>query len=52
MTWVRIDDRFATHPKVMEAGPMAMALDVAAMCYGAQTYDREVIDKGIAFNRA
>ena len=35
MTWVRIDDGFATHPKVVEAGPMAMALDIAAMCYCA-----------------
>ena len=33
MTWVRLDDSFAQHPKVMEAGPLAMAMQVAALCY-------------------
>lgn len=33
MAWVKLDDSFATHPKVMEAGPLAMAMQVAALCY-------------------
>jgi hypothetical protein len=33
MTWVRIDDSFAQNPKVVSAGPLAMALQVAALCY-------------------
>jgi hypothetical protein len=33
MPWVRIDDRFATHPKVVASGPLAMAMQVAALCY-------------------
>lgn len=33
MAWVRIDDQFADHPKVAQAGPLAMALHVAALCY-------------------
>lgn len=33
MTWVRLDDRFAQHPKVVAAGPLAMAMQVAALGY-------------------
>ena len=33
MVWVRIDDSFAQHPKVVAAGPLAMAMQVAALCY-------------------
>ena len=33
MTWVRIDEEFAQHPKIMQAGPLAMAMQVAALCY-------------------
>jgi DnaD/phage-associated family protein len=33
MAWVRIDEDFAQHPKVIAAGPLGMAMDVAAMCY-------------------
>jgi hypothetical protein len=35
LTWVRIDDRYPTHPKMLRAGPLAIALDVAGMCYCA-----------------
>ena len=35
MTWVKLDDRYATHRKLLRAGPVAMALDVAGMCYSA-----------------
>lgn len=33
MSWVRIDDQFADHPKVVTAGPEAAWLDVCGMCY-------------------
>lgn len=33
MAWVLIDDSFTQHPKVAAAGPLAMALQVAGLCY-------------------
>lgn len=33
MTWVRLDEEFARHPKVLSAGPLGMAMHVAALCY-------------------
>ena len=33
MPWVRIDEHFADHPKIVQAGPEAMALYVAGLCY-------------------
>ena len=33
MPWVKLDDLFSDHPKVMEAGPLAAWLHVCAMCY-------------------
>lgn len=36
MSWVKLDDRYAHHPKILAAGPLAMALDVAAMCHAAR----------------
>lgn len=33
MAWVKIDDGFADHPKIAAAGPLGMALQVAALCY-------------------
>lgn len=36
MSWVRIDDAMPEHPKVLAAGPLAFALDVAAICYCAR----------------
>lgn len=33
MAWVRIDDQFPEHPKVAQAGPLAMAMQVAGLCY-------------------
>lgn len=33
MTWVKISDDFAEHPKIVAAGPLAMAMQVAALCY-------------------
>ncbi len=33
MPWVRLDEEFARHPKVVAAGPLGMAMQVAALCY-------------------
>ena len=33
MSWTRIDDQFSDHPKLVSAGPIAMALQVAAFNY-------------------
>lgn len=33
MPWVRIDEEFARHPKVVAAGPLGMAMQIAALCY-------------------
>lgn len=33
MAWAKLDDGMPTHPKVIAAGPVAFALDVAAICY-------------------
>lgn len=36
MTWVRLDDQFPGHPKVVKAGPPAAWLHVAGLCYCAR----------------
>lgn len=33
MPWVRIDEGFYQHPKVIQAGPLGQALQIAALCY-------------------
>jgi hypothetical protein len=33
MPWVRIDEEFPDHPKVVGAGPLGIAMQVAALCY-------------------
>jgi hypothetical protein len=33
MTWVRIDDGFSEHPKLLRVGLVGMGLQVAALCY-------------------
>lgn len=33
MAWVKIDDGFSEHPKLLQAGPLAMAMQIAALCY-------------------
>lgn len=34
--WVKIDDGMATHPKIIKAGPLALAIQVRAICYASQ----------------
>lgn len=33
MAWVKIDDHFDEHPKMAAAGPLGMAMQIAALCY-------------------
>lgn len=34
--WVKIDDGFATHPKILKAGITALGIQVRAICYSSQ----------------
>lgn len=36
MTWAKIDDHMPEHPKIVPAGPLALALQVRAICYCAR----------------
>lgn len=36
MSWVKIDDQFSEHPKVIQAGPLASWLYVRGLCYSAK----------------
>lgn len=36
MSWLRIDDHFADHPKLLRAGPIAGWLHLAGLCYSAR----------------
>jgi hypothetical protein len=36
VSWVKLDDQYPNHPKVVQVGPLGMALHVAATCYAAQ----------------
>ena len=36
MPWVKIDDQFADHPKIMQAGPLAAWIYVCGLCYSAR----------------
>lgn len=36
MTWVRIDDGFSDHPKIVAAGPLGAIIQVRALCYCAR----------------
>src|SRR5438445_8293551 len=36
MAWVRLDDQFPFHPKLIKGGPLIRSLQVSACCYAAQ----------------
>lgn len=36
MAWVKLDDQFTDHPKIVAAGPQAGWLHVCAMCYASR----------------
>lgn len=49
MTWVRLDDQFADHPKVVGLSANAFRLHVTAICYAARQETDGVIPRGAAF---
>ncbi len=49
MSWVSIDDGFAQHPKVVKAGPLAMAMQVAALCYCNRNLTDGFIPRAVAY---
>jgi hypothetical protein len=36
MSWAKLDDQYPDHPKIIEVGPLGMALHTAAICYCAR----------------
>jgi hypothetical protein len=48
MSWVRIDDGFADHPKVARAGPLALAAHVRGLCYAARQLTNGYIPMAVA----
>jgi hypothetical protein len=36
MSWVKLDDQLADHPKIAQAGPLGLAVYVAGLCYSAR----------------
>lgn len=46
MSWVKLDDHFDDHPKVISAGPLAMALHVAALCWCNRNLTDGLIPRG------
>jgi len=49
MTWVRLDDQFADHPKVVGLSASAFRLHVTALCYCARQETDGVIPRAAAF---
>jgi hypothetical protein len=48
MAWVRIDDKFPQHPKIASAGPLAIAMQVAGLCYCNRELTDGFIPRSIA----
>jgi hypothetical protein len=45
MTWVKLDEHFVDHPKVITAGPLASWLFVAGLCYANRLLTNGFIPK-------
>ena len=52
MTWVRLDDQFADHPKVVGLSAVAFRLHVRAICYAARHETDGVIPAAFVIKRA
>lgn len=48
MAWVRLDDDFYLHPKLVLAGPLALAMQVAGLCYSNHYKTRGFISYSVA----
>lgn len=46
MSWVKIDDRFPEHPKIVKGGPAALVLQVRAICYCARNLTNGFLPDG------
>jgi len=46
MAWVKLDDQFPHHPKILRAGPLASWLYVASVCYAAEYLTDGFIPEG------
>lgn len=47
MPWVRLDDEFYAHPKLIEVGPLGLALQVAGLCYSNRYLTDGVISQRV-----
>ena len=47
MTWIRLDDHFADHPKIVAAGPIAAIVHIRALCYASRYLTDGWIPDGI-----
>ena len=48
MSWAKLDDQYADHPKIVQVGPLGMALHVAMICYCARFLTDGFVPAGIA----
>lgn len=48
MAWVRLDDSFSEHPKLARAGPLGMAMQIAALCYANRNLTDGFVPRAVA----
>ena len=48
MSWVKLDDRFTEHPKIIALGHVGLALQIRALCYAARNQTDGFIPYAIA----
>lgn len=46
MSWIRIEDKFCSHPKLMQGGALAICLQIRALCYAGQHLTDGLIPSG------
>ena len=46
-TWVRLDDDFPQHPKVVQAGPLGFVMHVSGICYSNRYLTDGFIPSGV-----
>ena len=52
MTWLKLDDRFPRHPKVLSLSDRAFRAHVSGLCYCAEQLTDGVVEAGIVDKRA
>ena len=45
--WIKLDDGFATHPKIIAAGPLALSIQIRALCYSGRYLTDGFLPEGI-----